>query len=598
MATTVTEQTNEAQNAPKRINKQGLQYFRRIFGYVFKYKIAFFIGAFFLLLSTGTTLVFPYLGSMLADAAQGKAPIDVNTIGLLLLAVLILQGFFSYVRVVLFAYVTEKSMADLRTDLYAKLITLPLSFFEQHRVGELSSRITSDISQLQNAFAINMAELLRQAATLIVGVIIIAYTSLKLTALMLCTVPVAVVVAIFLGKKIRNLSRLSQDALAAANVVAEETMQSVQVVKAFTNEKYETNRYGQAMANAVNLALSAARFRGAFVTFLISAVFGGIILVLWYGSLLVQNGDMTIGELLRFILYTFFIGASIGGMGDLYSNLLKALGASERVADLLGEPSEVNLQKNEPVADAQKDISYQNIRFSYPTRPDIQVLKDISLNIKKGSRIALVGQSGAGKSTIVQLLLRYYTPNSGQILCGNNDINGFDISAWRSCVGIVPQEVLLFGGSIRENIRYGRPDADDADIEEAAQKANALDFIKLFPDGMDTIVGERGVKLSGGQRQRIAIARAILKNPAILVLDEATSSLDAESEYWVQSALNTLMQGRTTIIIAHRLSTIRQVDCIYVLDNGQIVEQGTHDALANKAGGYYQNLLKLQFENN
>lgn len=598
MATTVTEQTNEAQNAPKRINKQGLQYFRRIFGYVFKYKIAFFIGAFFLLLSTGTTLVFPYLGSMLADAAQGKAPIDVNTIGLLLLAVLILQGFFSYVRVVLFAYVTEKSMADLRTDLYAKLITLPLSFFEQHRVGELSSRITSDISQLQNAFAINMAELLRQAATLIVGVIIIAYTSLKLTALMLCTVPVAVVVAIFLGKKIRNLSRLSQDALAAANIVAEETMQSVQVVKAFTNEKYETNRYGQAMANAVNLALSAARFRGAFVTFLISAVFGGIILVLWYGSLLVQNGDMTIGELLRFILYTFFIGASIGGMGDLYSNLLKALGASERVADLLGEPSEVNLQKNEPVADAQKDISYQNIRFSYPTRPDIQVLKDISLNIKKGSRIALVGQSGAGKSTIVQLLLRYYTPNSGQILCGNNDINGFDISAWRSCVGIVPQEVLLFGGSIRENIRYGRPDADDADIEEAAQKANALDFIKLFPDGMDTIVGERGVKLSGGQRQRIAIARAILKNPAILVLDEATSSLDAESEYWVQSALNTLMQGRTTIIIAHRLSTIRQVDCIYVLDNGQIVEQGTHDALANKAGGYYQNLLKLQFENN
>lgn len=597
MASTTSEPTRESTTINKRIDRQGIQYFGRIFGYVFRYKAAFIIGSLFLLLSTGTTLVFPYLGSMLADAAQGKATLSVNTIGILLLSVLLLQGLFSYMRVVIFAYVTEKSMADLRTDLYAKLITLPISFFEQHRVGELSSRITSDISQLQNAFAINMAELLRQVATLVVGVIIIAFTSLHLTALMLCTVPVAVVVAIFLGKKIRSLSRDSQDALAAANVVAEETMQSVQVVKAFTNEKYETQRYGQAMSEAVKLALKAARFRGAFVTFLISAVFGGIILVLWYGSVLVQNGDLTIGELLRFILYTFFIGAAIGGMGDLYSNLLKALGASERVADLLGEQSELSLQSAELPIAAKSDIHYQNIRFSYPTRPDLPVLKDISLHIKQGSKIALVGQSGAGKSTIVQLLLRFYKPDSGQILCGNNDITQFDISAWRASVGIVPQEVLLFGGTIRENIRYGKPTATDAEIEEAAQKANALDFIRLFPDGMETLVGERGVKLSGGQRQRIAIARAILKNPAVLILDEATSSLDAESEYWVQSALNVLMQDRTTIIIAHRLSTIRQVDCIYVLDGGQIVEQGSHETLAAKTGGYYQNLLKLQFDN-
>ena len=582
-----------------RISRKNIKSFRRLFTYINPYKGTFIIGLFFLLLSTGTTLAFPYLASLLADV-QNIAP-DQQThylrqIGLAMIVLLVAQGVFSYLRIVLFTIVSEGSMADLRRDLYNKLITLSIPFFEERRVGELTSRITSDVTQLQSAISINLAELLRQLATLLAGIVVIFYTSPKLTGIMLSTFPVGIAAAVGFGRYIRKLSRQTQDILADSNVIVEETLQSVQAVKAFTNEWYEAARYQKSMERFVAVAVRTAKFRGAFVSLLISVVFGGIILVLWFGATYVQAGDMTIGELLRFMLYTLFIGGSIAGTADLFSNMQKAMGASERVFQVLDEQSEVQHLSPIKKETINGSIVYDNVQFSYPTRPDMAILRGLSLQIEPGQKIALVGHSGAGKSTVIQLLMRFYTASAGEIRINSVNINKFDITHLRANIGIVPQDVLLFGGTIAENIRYGRPNATDAEVTEAAKRANAWEFISTFPDAMQTMVGERGVKLSGGQRQRIAIARAILKDPAILILDEATSSLDAESESLVQAALDELMKNRTTIIIAHRLATVRNVDCIYVLDEGRVAEAGTHTELSTKESGIYQNLLRLQFD--
>ncbi len=588
----------------KNINKQGLNHLLGIFRYTLPYKGVFGIGLIFLILSTATSLTFPYVASMLADAPIGgeerASPFSINQIALGLLVILIAQGIFSYLRIVLFSIVSEKAMADIRKEVYAKLISLDIPFFENRRVGELTSRMTADVTQLQNTLSIYLAEFLRQIATLIIGIGIIAFTSFKLTLWMLATFPLAIGAAMIFGGFIRKLSRQSQDALATSNVIVEESLQAISVVKSFTNEWFEQVRYNKSMDKVVDLALKAARYRGAFVSFLISAVFGGIIIVLWQGALLVEAGEMTIGELVRFVLYTFFIGGAMGGMGDLYGNIQKSIGSSERIAEILEEESEV-VVRNPQLEGASKslihgEIQFKNVQFSYPTRKDVTVLKNISLQIPQGTRIALVGHSGAGKSTIIQLLLRFYDVDKGQVLVDGQDIKNYDVGSYRSHVGMVPQEVMLFGGTIQENIAYGNPDASEDEIYQAAKKANALEFIESFPDSFKTLVGERGVKLSGGQRQRIAIARAILKDPSILILDEATSSLDTESEKLVQGALNKLMENRTTIVIAHRLSTIREVDCIYVLEDGEIVEQGDHEVLALLEGGLYHNLLYNQLE--
>lgn len=581
----------------KRVNKENLNKLWSVFYYTLPYKLLFAISLVFLILSTATTLVFPLIASMLADAAiTDDPPFSINELGLFLLVILVLQGVFSYGRILYSAKLSEYTMADIRKDVYKKLISLSIPFFEQRRVGELTSRITTDVTQLQSALSIHLPEFFRQIATLVVGIGIIAYTSIELTLLMLSTLPIGILVAMFFGKYIRRLSRQTQDALAETNVVVEETLQSIQVVKAFTNEFLESLRYNRGIGQVVDLAIKTAQYRGIFVSFLISAVFGGIVLVLWYGAKLVAADAMTVGDLLQFIIYTFFIGGAIGGMGDLYGNLQKAVGASERLLDILDMPAEVEVQEQIDRTRIQGDIIYDQVHFNYPTRPDLVVLQNISLHIGQGQKVALVGASGAGKSTIVQLLLQFYNLDKGNILINQLPIKEYNLAHLRSNIGIVPQEVILFGGSIRENIAYGNPEATDEVVIMAAKKANAWQFIQQFPDGLDTVVGERGIKLSGGQRQRIAIARAILKDPAILILDEATSSLDAESERLVQDALDVLMEGRTTIIIAHRLSTIRKVDCIYVLDGGEIVEQGTHMELSLKEKGLYQNLLKLQFE--
>ncbi|MFT6964394.1 MAG: ABC-type multidrug transport system fused ATPase/permease subunit [Flammeovirgaceae bacterium] len=378
------------------------------------------------------------------------------------------------------------------------------------------------------------------------------------------------------------------------------------MVKAFTNELFEAKRYKNQMSETVKLAISTAKYRGLFVSTLIFGLFSGIVLVIWYGTTLVSEGTITVGTLLSFVLYTMFIGGSVAGLGDIYGNVQRAIGASERVLDILDEESEQayssEIQPKNEVSGAnlttpiQGEIQINNLQFSYPTRSDIQVLKGVNMEIPAGNRVAIVGQSGAGKSTIVQLLLRFYEFQGGEITVDGKKIESYELSHYRNHIAIVPQEVILFGGTIRENIGYGKTDATEAEIMEAAKQANAWQFIQSFPEGLETLVGERGVKLSGGQRQRIAIARAILKNPAILLLDEATSSLDAESELLVQQALDKLMDGRTSIIIAHRLATIRKANTIYVLDEGTIAESGTHDELLREENGIYANLIKLQFD--
>ncbi len=580
----------------KKVTRDGVSRTLRVFSFIRPYRGLYLLGFLFLILSTSTTLSTGLFIREVTSVLEGKSPYTLNLIIGAFFGLLVIQSFFSFGRIYFFAQVTERSMADLRRAVYSRIVALPVHFFEQRRVGELTSRIASDVSQLSDVLSITLAEFFRQMAVLIFGTAFICYLSWKLTLFMLATFPVLIVAAIIFGRFIRRLSKQAQDQLADANVVVEETFQSINVVKAFTNERFEIGRYSNALQKFVAIALRAANFRGLFVSFTLFALLGGIVGVLWFGGNLVMNHEMQLSDLISFIFYTGFIGGSVGGLGDMYAQIQKTVGASERILDILDETPEIDTTTDPASPPMEGNIVFKNVRFSYPSRPDIEVLKGVSLTVPAGRKIALVGPSGAGKSTIAQLLLRYYPVADGQITIDGRSTQTMNPTELRRNIAVVPQEVMLFGGTIMENIAYGKPNATRPEIMEAARKANALAFIESFPEGFDTIVGERGVKLSGGQRQRVAIARAILKDPAILVLDEATSSLDAESEQLVQEALDELMQNRTTIIIAHRLATIRKVDTIYVLRDGQIVETGTHDELADLEGGLYANLVRLQFE--
>jgi len=581
-----------------KVTKKNLSKAIKIFRFVIPYKWTFILGMVFLLLSNLTTLSFPLLIGEMTKVIEGKSKFQINEVTLFFFAILIIQSILSFFRIYTFAQVSEKAMRDVRQTLYAKIITLPIFHFEKRRVGELMSRITSDITQLQDVLSITLAEFFRQIFTLVGGVALITYLSWKLTLFMLATFPLLVISAIVFGKFIRKISKKAQDELANTNIIVEETFQSIQAVKAFTNEKYEVNRYTNSLNKVVNEALKAATLRGGFVSFIIFALFGGIVGVVWYGAQLVAQGDLILADLLTFIFYTAFIGGSVGGLGDIYAQLQKTIGASDRILEILGDPSEVDIHESEmsaPITFGAIDL--QDIHFSYPSRPSVEILKGISFTIEPGQKIAIVGTSGTGKSTLAQLMMRFYEPSQGKIMMGEYVIQDMPVGDWRKMVALVPQEVLLFGGSIRENIAYGKPGASEEEIQRAAEKAYAKEFIESFPEKYDTLVGERGVKLSGGQRQRIAIARAILKDPKFLILDEATSALDSESEKWVQSALEELMKNRTSLIIAHRLSTIRSADKIIVMESGKIVEMGSHENLMAKKQGVYQKMVKLQTEN-
>jgi len=578
----------------KKVSKDALKKSLRLFKYIRPYMRTFIVGLVFLILSSLASMVFPYLSGMLVDASNSDFQ-EINSIALALLGIFFLNAVFSFFRIYLFAIVTQKTLASLRQATYYQLIRLKMTFFSERRIGELTSRISSDISLLQETLTTTIAEFLRQIIIIFIGVVLLGFISIKLTLLMLALVPAVVLIAIIWGRKIKRYSKEAQDEVAASNVIVEETLQAINTVKAFVNEHFEYLRYQRKTNEVITISLKGAMWRGAFASFLIFCLFGSIVAVIWYGVLLIQEGQMTFGDLLTFILYSVFVGASIGGIADLYAKLQKAIGATENLLEIFDEEREDENHAKSQDEVQEGTIEFDKVHFAYPSRPEIQVIKGLSFRVKTAQQIAIVGPSGAGKSTLTALMLRFYDCNQGSIKVDGKEISTYSLNLLRNAMAIVPQDVILFGGTIFENILYGKPTASEEEVIEAARKANALDFIQTFPDGMKTIVGERGIQLSGGQRQRIAIARAILKDPKILILDEATSSLDSQSESLVQEALEVLMHGRTSIVIAHRLSTIQKADQILVLKDGQLVEKGTDSELSQKEEGLYRELKELQF---
>ena len=601
-----------------KISKESLSQALILFTYLKPYRGKFILSLVFIALSAFTTSLFPlFLGKMIDAASPGASMSgmgsnigsqlgfglknihwSLNTTLLLIFAQLSIQTIFSFMRVYLLTEVGEKSLADMRRDVYSKLLSMPMSFFSEKRVGELSNRISSDLSQIQDAISFTLAEFLRGIFTLIIGLAFIFWISSELALVMLAVVPIIAVLAVLFGIRIRKMARKAQDQLAESGTIVQETFQGISIVKAFTSEFYEINRYVKSIYAVVNTAISNARYRGAFVSFMIFSVFGTIAFVMWYGAGMIQSGQLTIGSLTMFVIFSMFVGGTFAGFADMFSQLQKILGATQSIREILrskGEAVELKQTVVEPKYHLNGNVRFDHIAFSYPSRKDVPVLKDVSLTAKNGEQIAIVGPSGAGKSTIASLLLKFYEPDNGTIYFDDRDATAFPLSQLRMQMAFVPQDVILFGGSIKENIAYGKNGASDDEIMDAAKKANAHEFVARFPEQYDTIVGERGIKLSGGQRQRIAIARAILKDPAILILDEATSSLDSESEQLVQEALENLMKGRTSFVIAHRLSTIRNADKIVLIDKGIVSESGTHTELMNH-NGLYRKLNEMQFE--
>jgi ATP-binding cassette subfamily B protein len=587
-----------------KLDRENLKQALELFRYLRPYRGRFSAALASLFVSSLLSLSFPYLAGSILDAAVqhtkgGGSMAGADRTALLLMGILALQASLSFFQSLSFATAGQRSLVDLRRDTYARLISLPMTFFAQRRVGELASRLSSDLIQIEDTLIVVLPQFLRQTTILIGGIALIAVTSLQLTGIMLASLPFIIVAAVIFGRKTRKISREAQDRLADTATIVEETLQGILNVKAFSNEGYELNRYHVGLGSFLTTTLRGARLRAAFVAFIIFALFGFIVLVLWSGARLLQQGDITFGQLTRFGLYTTFVAGAMGQFAELYSQLQKAIGATGRVRELLRETGEVEvlLGPTPPstLPRLRGDIVFENVHFSYPSRQGVEVLHAVNLAAASGQRIALVGPSGAGKSTLISLLLRLYDPSSGRLLIDGRDARDYRLTELRGQMSMVPQEVLLFGGSIADNIAYGKPGAGEDEIEQAARQANAHEFIQAFPERYATLAGERGIKLSGGQRQRVAIARAILKNPAILILDEATSSLDSESERLIQEALETLMRGRTSFIIAHRLATVRHADRIIVIAGGRVVESGTHEELQAVADGTYQRLAALQF---
>lgn len=582
----------------KKITRKGLRNAFKLYKYIRPFRKEYLLGMFFLLGSSLANLAFPkLLGDLVNSGSQGSLGQTLNQTAIFLGSLLIIQSVFSYFRIVLFVNVTEKSLALLRRATYNHLIKLPLKFFEQRRVGELNSRISADVTLLQETLTTTLAEFVRQIIIIIGGTVLLAITSVKLTLFMLVILPPTMILARFFGKFIRKFSKDVQTQVADSNTIVEETLQGIQSVKAFTNEYIEIARYKEKTKEIADLGMKSGKYKGAFSSFIILGLFGAISAVVWQGSRLMTAGELDSGDLFSFVIYSVFVGGNIGGLATVFTNIQKFIGATEDLFEIFDEKEEdiTEIKEIDDKFRLKGSITFKNLSFAYPSRPEEKVLKNIILNIDSNKLIAIVGSSGAGKSTLASLLLLLHYPNKGELFFDGTDCHDFPLSVLRSQIALVPQDIFLFGGTIKENIAYGKVGASDDEILDAAEKANAMEFIDRFPDKLDTLVGERGTQLSGGQRQRIAIARAVLKNPRVLILDEATSSLDSESEKLVQDALEKLMIGRTSIVIAHRLATIRKADTIVVVKLGEIVEQGTHEELMQMPEGMYRNLSELQF---
>tara|TARA_B110000240_G_scaffold81816_1_gene93303 strand:+ start:3104 stop:4915 length:1812 start_codon:yes stop_codon:yes gene_type:complete len=582
------------------------------FRFIKPYKATFILGMIFLFLSSVTAMLFPYLmgqligkekpvdiagvETIIPDASQWIDMNNTSTLIIVMMCVFGAQAIFSFFRIYLFGYFTANALKDLRLEAFSQLVSSPLNFFNKNKVGELTSRISSDVEMLRDTLNSTLATFIRQIITVIISLIALFFMSPRLCFIMLGVVPVVAIIAVFFGKFIKKIAKETQDSSAQSNSVLEESLMGINNVKAFANEFFEIIRYKKRVIEVRDKTMRIVKWRGLFTTFVIFFMFGSIVFVIWQGKLMVDTGDMSNENFFSFILYTIFVGGAISNLPDLYAKVQKAVGSTESLMTILdGETEDLSLKPIEKPLNLKGKVNFNNVSFSYETRDDVEVLKGISMNVKAGQQIALVGPSGSGKSTLSALLLQFYKPISGSILFDDKNTNEYFLSELRNEMAIVPQEVILFGGTIKENIAYGNLNASEEEIIEAAKGANAHGFISEFPEGYETYVGDRGIQLSGGQKQRVAIARAILKNPSILILDEATSSLDSESELLVQEALDRLMKGRTSFVIAHRLSTIKNCDKILVLESGNIVESGTHEELVKLENGVYRNLSEIQY---
>ncbi|TVQ89453.1 MAG: ATP-binding cassette domain-containing protein [Deltaproteobacteria bacterium] len=548
-----------------------------------------------LLISSGIQLVYPQVVSWMIDGVvEGGDLRELDAVALLLVALFLVQAVFAMIRAWLFTVAGERVVARLRERVYQAILGQDIAFFDLSRTGELTNRLASDTTVLQNTVTVNVSMGLRFGIMGLGGIALMLVTSPLLTVIAMSVVPVVAIGAAIYGRVVRRLSTRVQDALADATSVAEESLSGVRTVRAFAREDGAIQRYSEAVTRSFRLAARRALAEGLFQGLAGFGGFGAVALVVWAGGRMVVAGSMSVGELTAFLLYTLSVAVGLGAISGLYGDFMRATGASRRIFHLLDLPGGLEQAGGATLQTVRGDLTFKGVVFAYPSRPEEPVLRGLDLHIRAGDVVALVGSSGAGKSTVASLVCRFYDPQQGTIHLDGQDLRTLDPQALRRHLAVVAQEPILFATSIAENIRYGRPNATEDEIERAARQANAWGFIEQSERGLQTQVGERGVRLSGGQKQRIAIARAILADPAVLILDEATSALDSESEHLVQEALDRLMRGRTTLVIAHRLSTVRDADAVAVLEQGRVVEQGSHAELMALEGGRYRALVERQ----